>query len=739
MMSRAPAAADRHVCDCGKSFLRKEHLRRHQATHSGPTFSCIVCGRSFSRSDLLRRHAAIHGSAAAVPDSRRGRACDTCHANKTRCDGGKQCSLCAKRGVDCTYGRRETASVSTQPSRTGSGSRSPVDRVGLTSASASTSATVSPPSTASDPVAPPSGPFSLAAPEAAHGNGSHHEGFTTRSALQAILRAAAARCSVTAPTQLPSPLTVPESWLTACTESYLSTFHNRWPIVHGPSFDQATDPVLLVASIVMINSWLHYDRGLKELTMRIHDLLVEQSFKELSNDTYDPSSPWPLETYQVALLNIIFAFETGREACIKRARRLLSLLVAALRQNNCFCSEAQDRERSTHFPGPFVPWVFTTMERWKRFAVATLQIDVFLSLFCNQPPLLRREELDLGLTSTFAMWNSYGLHIFFPRHENEPWDRGAYKMASLDVASPQHSPQGVLIEDVQLCLLGTWSDIWLLQQQRRNRSEAVAAKVAVVSRQLEAYERRLDGIEDAVERPELHGQYTEFLFRAYSGKGLPSDPKWRERVLERIHSTMSRVRMLHRLLGMHLYADLPAVREIARMSPSLMSEPDTSASTPTPMWQRKALQIQEWAISPDSRAAVLQAMYVSRTYRESSAVLRSHPQQQPQLADPVAYMALSAAAAVFWAWSVHTVDVCTCAPGLPLDIGARRRAAEAGPEVDEWVRHGVGSIALHGMPVCKCSAAAWLTHFAEALARGGERWEMGSICANVCLSKLAFS
>jgi len=51
--------------------------------------------------------------------------------------------------------------------------------------------------------------------------------------------------------------------------------------VHGPSFDQATDPVLLVASIVMINSWLHYDRGLKELTMRIHDLLVEQSFKEL--------------------------------------------------------------------------------------------------------------------------------------------------------------------------------------------------------------------------------------------------------------------------------------------------------------------------------------------------------------------------------------------------------------------------------------------------------------------------
>ncbi|PHH69428.1 hypothetical protein CDD83_5724 [Cordyceps sp. RAO-2017] len=46
MASHSP---DRHACHCGKSFLRKEHLRRHQATHGGPTFSCQVCGRSFSR------------------------------------------------------------------------------------------------------------------------------------------------------------------------------------------------------------------------------------------------------------------------------------------------------------------------------------------------------------------------------------------------------------------------------------------------------------------------------------------------------------------------------------------------------------------------------------------------------------------------------------------------------------------------------------------------------------------
>ncbi|KAK3314128.1 hypothetical protein B0H66DRAFT_567791 [Apodospora peruviana] len=38
-----------HVCHCGKSFLRKEHLRRHEATHQAPSFVCSDCSRSFTR------------------------------------------------------------------------------------------------------------------------------------------------------------------------------------------------------------------------------------------------------------------------------------------------------------------------------------------------------------------------------------------------------------------------------------------------------------------------------------------------------------------------------------------------------------------------------------------------------------------------------------------------------------------------------------------------------------------
>ena len=47
--ARDKVAAERHGCHCGKSFLRKEHLRRHQATHGERSHVCHVCQRSFTR------------------------------------------------------------------------------------------------------------------------------------------------------------------------------------------------------------------------------------------------------------------------------------------------------------------------------------------------------------------------------------------------------------------------------------------------------------------------------------------------------------------------------------------------------------------------------------------------------------------------------------------------------------------------------------------------------------------
>lgn len=44
-----PGAQPRHVCHCGKRYIRIEHLRRHQAMHGDPSYVCGICGRSYTR------------------------------------------------------------------------------------------------------------------------------------------------------------------------------------------------------------------------------------------------------------------------------------------------------------------------------------------------------------------------------------------------------------------------------------------------------------------------------------------------------------------------------------------------------------------------------------------------------------------------------------------------------------------------------------------------------------------
>ncbi|KJZ71056.1 hypothetical protein HIM_09556 [Hirsutella minnesotensis 3608] len=735
----ASPSSSRHSCHCGKSFLRKEHLRRHQATHGGPTFSCQICGRSFSRSDLLRRHAGIHGGAAAVPDSRRGKACDTCHANKTKCDGGPQCSLCAKRGVACTFGRRDGSSPLKK-----SASVSAFTDTTSSSVSAPVSAPVSPPFTEPEvpcsATAPTFAPLNLMAgihpansPAASVASSvASLNSNITWSALQSIL-AAVAVSTDNGPNALPPPSSaVPKPWLSACVDTYFSTIHQRWPVLHGPSIDETTENISIVASMVMMTSWLHNDRNLKQVLMEIHSLLVEQSFKHLANDTFDPSRPWPVETYQVALLNIIFAFESGRATCIKRCRHLLSLLIAVLRQNGCFNAEAVDRERTTHYPGDFVPWVYTSTERWKRLAFCTFQVDTYLSLLCNQSPLLRREELDLGLTSTYGMWNAFGLHIFFPRHRAEPWRRGSLKMSCLDMTVPHLLPSGVLVEDVHACLLGSWNEIWVLQQLRRNRYEGATLKADAIGRQLKLCKIQLDAIMEALARPDIHGQFADFLIHAYAGKELPNEPNWQARVQSRIQSYVFSAKMLYHLLSLHLHADVQAMRDISHSSSIPGSE---SSGLLSSSWQQKAVQVQEWSLSADSRAALLHALLIWKTYQESASGYKF--QQNP--ADPIAYMALSAAAVVLWTWTMNAIHACICSPEVSkVDVGTALLTGSS-VQLDSWIIHGGSSIMLHGVPVCKCNAATWLTGFAEALARGGERWELGSIAASNCLSRLDFS
>lgn len=49
-------------CECGRSYTRAEHLRRHQKNHAQDPLVCDYpdCGKTFFRIDLLLRHQECH-------------------------------------------------------------------------------------------------------------------------------------------------------------------------------------------------------------------------------------------------------------------------------------------------------------------------------------------------------------------------------------------------------------------------------------------------------------------------------------------------------------------------------------------------------------------------------------------------------------------------------------------------------------------------------------------------------
>ncbi|KAF2273075.1 uncharacterized protein EI97DRAFT_461334 [Westerdykella ornata] len=61
-ISKAKKGLKVHNCECGRSYTRAEHLRRHQKNHAPTPLLCEYpeCGKTFFRLDLLQRHQERH-------------------------------------------------------------------------------------------------------------------------------------------------------------------------------------------------------------------------------------------------------------------------------------------------------------------------------------------------------------------------------------------------------------------------------------------------------------------------------------------------------------------------------------------------------------------------------------------------------------------------------------------------------------------------------------------------------
>jgi hypothetical protein len=69
-------------------------------------------------------------------------------------------------------------------------------------------------------------------------------------------------------------------------ELYFSDFQPRWPLIHGPSYDERGAPPMLNHSIVMIGNWLKGTVASQNEAIAAHDRLMDDLFAKLVRSLY---------------------------------------------------------------------------------------------------------------------------------------------------------------------------------------------------------------------------------------------------------------------------------------------------------------------------------------------------------------------------------------------------------------------------------------------------------------------
>lgn len=254
-------------------------------------------------SDLLRRHAARHETAdleaaTGAASLRKTRACDACRANKTRCSGaGPQCNLCTKRGVECVYSDDEKplegARLPECSQSRGEASSADVPATTATPGSAAqrlrslapdlvnflSACSVQPSSTHTaayeQPATRPSEPATRPIHAAGHRNS--QSGSLVDAILEIIL--SSSRNSRLGETIAASSKF--EAWVTCCIDTYFEFFHPRWPLLHAPTVNASSSPLLLVATIVMVGCWFQGRPEDKPAIWRLFNFMTRISFEKL--------------------------------------------------------------------------------------------------------------------------------------------------------------------------------------------------------------------------------------------------------------------------------------------------------------------------------------------------------------------------------------------------------------------------------------------------------------------------
>ncbi|KAJ5578043.1 uncharacterized protein N7459_007007 [Penicillium hispanicum] len=481
----APLSSGPFVCaspNCGKSFLRKEHLNRHRLQHTSlRPHKCFICGRSFTRrsvvhlqpskrlrspgsSDILNRHVLQHN---VPPDGpkRTSRACQSCRRRKTKCDSNTPCASCTENGETCVreptgVGMIRPTTRSLRQGRTEEGQHvevseeevphedvggvvSPEDSSpaqGDWSAPASQRESLPSRLDACISITPgiplPATPlllgYPLGLPRRLSESGPGFQpdrpsempiegniGFSGR----ASGRMSATESSIPDSSQsLQQGSTMSASPGQSATLSVHSAefhhFHRLWSFLHLPTLTTEKYTPLLTMALASLSKWMQNSECDNSMLTSINQELTQSLMQKVAV-MERPTTDILLQTLQALVITLIYAIlGDAPVASLNWAAQWTDIAISTFRRLGVLGNRWLPEDQQHSVEEG---WVL--VEQMKRLVYTVLRIDSYLCIILGRPPTLRYQEIALPLIVSDDLWRAETREARTQLHWYEPAGR----------------------------------------------------------------------------------------------------------------------------------------------------------------------------------------------------------------------------------------------------------------------------------------------------------------------------
>ncbi|KAL7619791.1 hypothetical protein AAE478_010334 [Parahypoxylon ruwenzoriense] len=742
-MSSTPKGFQCTFPGCDKAFNRKEHLNRHTKSHDPQLqYKCLICGRRYARSDVLRRHVKHHPQA--IQPSRDHITCAPCRDRNSKCDGNSPCGSCVQNLTNCNWidaeAHESNVVVRDIDSNNGTGINitnenefSLPDGVGVTEQASvvlsvghvqeawfssdqnvwsSRPCPGAPPGTSNptdfnseyqmqdslDPISylPPS--LSSVTIDDSPGTSSNNNanGVETSSRDPSNRVHKPPQSASPSTTQQQTTFSSPESGsavdlhtifdrgsptTTRLIDLFFSEIHQYWPILHAPTFERESSPTILLASMVMLASWLESGPEHQKLASVVLDEVARaQMVRDLDFTEH----------------------LTTADGMVPRALNLTALLISTCRYLGIFNGQYTFPEKGDgSCDCPFAAW--RAQEELNRLAFSVLRVDAYLSVLLDHPPSVRYQELCIPLPKSNQLWSASNEEERRRLQWNEPGGRekalfSFFMRDALDSNRVGRLPYCLTDIDYHLSTCATQAGLWEAAREAHSSMSDELVEETDPSTWVQLAHPQVTLWRDR-QRQDCEIRYL------YALGGLSGS----EYLLTPLTFTLMHVSTLK------LYAPLNTLRIRGYY---YKSRPGSSIPTRKPR-----AHLRNWITSGCPRTALWNAAQICRVYEISSQTCSSDGSSHRAglLLNPLLTpgVLMSAVVACSFAFYTRACQDCTgagnSAPGV---VDLFHIAHDDDPVLLRWTRDGVG-VPMWGnqIPVCKCRLSDLAAWFREAFAQ----------------------